>query len=689
MKRNPLLLILLLLVAAIAVGDCFLPYGPFRSAPSWPNEARTWEGVVTQQPKVLGKTTRAVVRLTDGEALVQLTVANGTTAAVDGTTVPSVSPEGATAAAVDAIPAPSASPEGATQAFHVGDLVAFHGRIEEPRNAGNPGEMDYAAYLRHQGISGQTFCYAQQWRNIGPASSLTLTERMLKVRDRLTGTLALHLEGTTLAIVSAMALGDRSMVDNSVRELYNRSGNSHILALSGLHLSILFSVLAFVLLRPLRRWGRVGQLAGGAISLFVLWAFVLLAGLPVSLVRAATMLTIVTLLQMLRRTPPPLHSLIVALIVMLLWRPQMLFDVGLQLSAVAVAAIIVVSHAVSRATSIAYLATPWQIRRYAKQVMETTQTSRLGDVARRMARGVAMLLLVSLTAQMATMPLVAHYFGRVALGGWISSLVVIPAAYCILLGAVLYLLLAALPAVWGTAAAAGLAKVLTAVVGAVHAVLGMVAEWPMATFHVDLTWWGVAGCYLLIIWMAYSAEQCVSLKASILQLRSRRMALTFRNAAVALLLVLLTVGGEKLLDVLRRPVSSVVIYNRPNRTEIHCVTATTDSIVTQDSPYMVGSVLAFAGQKVAVVRAPLPYVGDIEMPDPLDVDALLIARGAKGHLHDMLLRYRPALVVLDGSLTDYYRTRFAEEAAAAGLPLYDVRQQGALSLCAGGDNVKD
>lgn len=300
-----------------------------------------------------------------------------------------------------------------------------------------------------------------------------------------------------------------------------------------------------------------------------------------------------------------------------------------------------------------------------------------------------MLLLVSLTAQMATMPLVAHYFGRVALGGWISSLVVILAAYCILLGAVLYLLFAALPAVWGTAAAAGLAKVLTAIVGAVHAVLGMVAEWPLATFHVDLTWWGVAGCYLLIIWMAYSVERCVSLRASILQLRSRRMALTFRNAAVALLLVLLTVGGEKLLDVLRRPVSSVVIYNRPNRTEIHCVTATTDSIVTQDSPYMVGSVLAFAGQKVAVVRAPLPYVGDIEMPDPLDVDALLIARGAKGHLHDMLLRYRPALVVLDGSLTDYYRTRFAEEAAAAGLPLYDVRQQGALSLCAEGDNVKD
>lgn len=658
MKRNPLLYILLLIVAAAAVGDCFWPYGPFRTAPEWPATPQTWNGVVTQQPRPSGKVVRAVVRLTNGGSLVQLT------AAVDSvTTTSSVTTSDKTATTLS-----------------VGDMIAFHGRMEEPHNAGNPGERDYATYLRRQGISGQVFCYAQQWKNMGRASRLTLAERMLVARSQLTGSFAQHFEGDALAIVSAMTLGDRSRVDNSVRELYNVTGSSHILALSGLHLSILFALFSLVLLKPLRRWGRVGRLVGGMLTLLVLWAFVLLAGLPVSLVRSATMLSIIMLLQMLRRTPPPYHSLIVALIVMLLWRPQMLFDVGLQLSAVSVAAIIGVSQVANRLLHPGALTSSWQVRLYVKQNNRHERHPHLMAVLRAVGHGVLMLIVVSLTAQIATMPLVAHYFHRVALGGCVSSLVVIPAAYCILLGTMVYLLLAALPAGWCGMLASGVAQVLTGLIDAVHAVLGTIAEWPLGSIDVELSWWGVALCYVLMIWLLHTAAGCWRMKGSIIELRSRRMAYAFRNGALALLIVLLMVGGEMVIGMLQRPSEAVVVYNRTDRTELHCVTPTTDSIVTPASTHMVGRVLCFAGQKVAVVDAPLPYVADVSMPAALEVDALLIGRGAKGHLHDMLLRYRPALVVLDGSLTDYYRTRFTEEVAAASLPLYDVKERGALTL---------
>lgn len=657
MKRNPLLLLLLLLVAGIAVGDFFWPYGTFRTAPEWPATAQTWDGVVTQQPRSSGAVTRAVIRLTNSSELVQLTVA------VDSASVSSVSGETASVLAV-------------------GDRVVFHGRMEVPHNAGNPGETDYAAYLRHQGISGQVFCYSGQWRSLGRASHLTLPERMLVARNRLTDTFRQHFEGEALSIVSAMTLGDRSRVDRSVRELYSRTGSSHILALSGLHLSILFGLFAVVFLRPLQQWGRAGKLIGGVLSLLALWAFVLLAGLPVSLVRAATMLTFVTLLQLLGRHSVPLfHSLILTLIVMLLCSPLMLFDVGLQLSAVSVAAIIGMTYAANQLLTPDNLVAPWHVRQYIMRMRHTSERwPRLKALMRRVGRAVLMLVLVSLTAQFATMPLVSHYFGRVAMGGCITSLVVIPAAYCILVGGIVYLLLMALPAAWGGILASAVACGVTLIINAVHAVLGIVAEWPMATFDVQLSWWGVALSYALMLWGIHIVVACFRMKGSIMELRSRRVAYAFRGGAVALLMLVLLVGGEKVNGVMTRPNVGVVVYNRPGRMEVHCVTPTTDSIVTPASRYMVGNVLCYAGQKVAVVNAALPYVGDIEMPDALVVDALLISRGAKGHLSDMLMRYNPSLVVLDGSLSDYYRTRFAEETAAAGLPLYDVKDQGALTL---------
>lgn len=667
MKRNPLLLLLLLLVAGIAVGDFFWPYGPFRTAPEWPATPQTWNGVVTQQPRPSGKVVRAVVRLTNGGALVQLT------AAVDSASITS----------------PDATSDKTATALAVGDRVVFHGRIEEPHNAGNPGETDYAAYLRHQGISGQTFCYAQQWRSMGRASHLTLAERMLVLRNKLTASFSQHFEGEALSIVSAMTLGDRSRVDRSVRELYSRTGSSHILALSGLHLSILFGLFAIVILRPLQRWGRAGKAIGGVLLLLTLWTFVLLAGLPVSLVRAATMLTIVTLLQLLgRHTAPPFHSLVVTLIVMLLCWPQMLFDVGLQLSAVSVASIIGLTHAMNLLQNPAKLVAPWHVRQYIIKMRPGTQRKgtlegigkMLMTLARSVGRAVLMLVLVSFTAQLVTMPIVSHYFGRIAMGGSITSLVVIPAAYCILVGGMIYLLLMALPAAWGSLLASGIARALTLIVNVVHSVLGAVAEWPMATFDVQLSWWGVAFSFALMMWSIHIVRTCFRMKGSIMELRGRRVAYAFRGGAVALLMLVLLVGGEKVIGVMTRPNVGVVVYNRPGRMEVHCVTPTTDSIVTPASRYMVGNVLCYAGQKVAVVNAALPYVGDIEMPDALVVDALLISRGAKGHLSDMLMRYNPSLVVLDGSLNDYYRTRFAEETAAAGLPLYDVKDQGALTL---------
>lgn len=642
MKRNPLVLVLLLLVAAIALGDHFWPYGFWSSTPVWPEQPRTWEGIVTQPPRTSSVAQRCIVRLVDDGRLVCLT-------AFSDSTKPEVG---------------------------VGDLVVFNARVEVPRNAGNPGEMDYAAYLRHQGIRGQAVCRVGQWRDLGRSASLRFDEQMLIMREHVVATFRQHFDGEALALVSAMTLGDRSGVDRSLRDLYSRSGVSHLLALSGLHLSILFGLLALTLVPMRRWWGWKGDCVGRLLLLVVLWNFVWIAGLPQSLIRAAVMFSIVTLLSIFYHRSSPFHPLVLALVVMLLWRPQWLFDVGLQLSAVAVAAILWVTVAVQKG---GVLRRRLEHLSFDMMIWRNRLENRCPSVVRllsshfmvRMGQAVGSLLVVSAAAQIATLPLVAHYFGRVSLAGIVASLVAIPAAYLVIFGALVYLILWPLRATIAEAVSYG--------IGLFHSTLSWVASLPWATIDVEVSWFGVVGIYLLLFWIGYMLFYR-RVEAPLSEHHRRHVTYLFRTVAVTAFVLMLIVGGETLFRIFQRPNPQVVIYNRFSRREIHLVTPTYDSILVAPSPHLVGNIVMFADQRIALFDAPFPRVADIEMPDPLDVDVLLVSRGAKGRLSDALLRYRPQLVALDGSLSDYHRERFAEEAAASSLPVYDIREQGALVM---------
>lgn len=641
--KNPLLLLLLLVVAATAVGDCFMPYGPYVTTPEWPAEAATYRAIVTQTPVPRGKTLRLVVRLAESDARVMLMVADST-------------------------------------AVQPGDAVVFHASISEPRNAGNPGEMDYAAYLRHQGITGTAFCFASDWRALGPSPDASLRERMLRFRQRLIGAYAAHLDGPTLAIISAMTLGDKTRIDASTRELYSRTGASHVLALSGLHLSILVGLLAFVLTPFCRRFGFKGQCVAGVLMLLLVWAFTFLAGLPVSLVRAAAMLTIVIVLRSLHHSPPPFHALLVALLAMLIVHPPLLFDVGLQLSALSVAAILSVTLLRDGHSAISLQIGVLSMRLYPMLVRLESVFMRLGSrclhsrparhrvatAAGAVGRWAVSLLVISLMAQVATLPLIAHYFHTVSLTGLLSTWIVIPAATVLLVAALLFLVIPPLRP--------HIAEILQWAVANVHGLLGSIAALPLSSINVNLSWWGVAGCYAFIGTLLWAVVQHFQTKTS-----GRRL----RVVALVVGVGLVAAGGEALVSWAQRPTPQIAVFNRPAHMELHLIAPTSDSIITtlaNDGRHVAGHVVAFGHRRIAVIDRRLPYVADIDMPAPLSVDALLITRGAKGHLSDMLLRYRPNLIVLDGSLTDFFRQRFAAEADAEGLPLYDVQAQGAYIL---------
>ena len=134
------------------------------------------------------------------------------------------------------------------------------------------------------------------------------------------------LDETSMSVVAAMTLGDKRYLDRSLYETFSQTGSAHILALSGLHLGIIFMLLYKVLKSRYLDWIREG------ILLFLIWSFVLVVGMPVSAIRAAIMMSIYIVADMFTEQKQPVNSLSLAAIILLVIQPATLFDIGFQLS---------------------------------------------------------------------------------------------------------------------------------------------------------------------------------------------------------------------------------------------------------------------------------------------------------------------------------------------------------------------
>ena len=259
------------------------------------------------------------------------------------------------------------------------------------------------------------------------------------------------------AVLAAMTLGDKSALTSDLRETYSITGASHVLALSGLHLGIIYMLLSVLML------GRRGYAVTQVVIILSIWAFALLTGLSTSVVRAATMLTLYALFSIGDRGRSPLNVLSFTAIVLLLLDCRMLFDVGFQMSFLSVLAILLFMPLFDRLVSFDYL------------------------MRHPLLRWVYRLSAVSVAAQLGVGPLIAFYFHRFSTYFLLSNFVVIPAATLILYGALLTLLV---PPV-------GVA--LAWLVGALNKALGWLSALPYASIdHLQLSLLQLLMVYVLV-----------------------------------------------------------------------------------------------------------------------------------------------------------------------------------------------
>jgi len=222
---------------------------------------------------------------------------------------------------------------------------------------------------------------------------------------------AAGLRGDELATTGALTLGYKEDLDNELKHRFQASGAAHVLAVSGLHTGILYALLLGLLtlggrLKP-RYENRLGRCLLSLIIIAVMWAYAWLTGLTPSVVRAVLMVTLVEIGRMLYRQSLSLNTIAAAAVLILLVRPSDLYSISFQLSFAATAAIVLVAKEFERT-----------IHR------QNWKDTFLGKVL----NWVLGTIIISLAAQLGTLPITMHAFGQVSNYFLLTNLFVMPLA---------------------------------------------------------------------------------------------------------------------------------------------------------------------------------------------------------------------------------------------------------------------
>ena len=337
--------------------------------------------------------------------------------------------------------------------LHLGDGIVASSRLDTPENYYHS-QFDYPLYLRCHGFTATTLILPGEWRKtVVSLHDLSYLDRTIltamQFRQRtLRHYLSLGLDDDEMAVAVAMALGDRSRLTNDLRDVYSISGASHVLALSGLHLGIIYILLSLLMgARRRSLWREALVIAG-------IWSYAVFTGLSPSVVRASTMITIYSLATMLHRQRMSLNALGATAIVMLVANPMSLYDVGFQMSFMAVLSILVLYKPVYGWVSSEYL------------------------FAHPVIKWVWAMVVVSCCAQLGVAPLTAYYFGRFSVYFLLTNFVVIPLATVVLYLTAAMLVASLLPPLlpW-------VARMLSAVVGIQTQMVRWVSALPGASIE--------------------------------------------------------------------------------------------------------------------------------------------------------------------------------------------------------------
>lgn len=284
--------------------------------------------------------------------------------------------------------------------------------VEGPKN---PHQFDYRNYLRRNGICHQIYLKSDEWcliplKRINPFYSMAFSLRNILLQK-----LQLyHVEGDAYGVAAAILLGYDEELPAYLRQGYTAAGAMHVLCVSGLHVGIVFMFFNVLLEFFFRKRGKAFKTM---ILLVLIWFYSLLTGLAPSVQRSALMLTFVLVASLFKRKGYVLNSIAASAFFILLFDPLVLFNIGFQLSYLAVIGIVLLQKPI-----------------YGLMFFRRKIPDKIWELSS-----------VALAAQLTTTPLVLHYFSQFPIYFLLGNLLLVPLSFVVIVSGMAFLLLSFVP----------------------------------------------------------------------------------------------------------------------------------------------------------------------------------------------------------------------------------------------------
>lgn len=323
-----------------------------------------------------------------------------------------------------------------------GDYLVLQTRLQVPCPA-DEYSFDYGRYLRLTGIAGTA--YSSCYSIVGHQSPRGLRPLMQRLRDHLEERFAAIqwrgepvFQPREMGVVEALVLGDRHSLDPDVRAAFSAAGAMHVLAVSGLHVSILIGIILWLLTLGGRRKTDYDNYSGRylqcALAVMLLWMYALLTGLSVSVVRSSLMFTLLFFGQIYRPGRLPMNEVAASAWIILLFDPFALLQSSFLLSYSAVVAILMLIGPMRRLVGI-------------KGYGEKACFPRLESYPRLNKAAIYLtdIFLVSLAAQIGTLPWTLYFFGQLSSYFALTNFLVLPLVALLMRLVLLLMLLGGIP----------------------------------------------------------------------------------------------------------------------------------------------------------------------------------------------------------------------------------------------------
>lgn len=329
-----------------------------------------------------------------------------------------------------------------------GDQLILLGKPLKIKNRGNPFEFDYQKMMHNKGVDFSIYLAPGTFKKTG-----IKIKRLSYFAERVRGKMLLLLSATGIekeerSVISALTLGYREELDNETMDYFVNTGTIHVLSVSGLHVALIFFILGF-LFSGINHW-KFGNIIYPSLMILFLWIYAFITGFSPPVQRSTVMFSFVIIGQSIRRPVNIYNSLFASALVLILLNPNVLFDVGFQLSYLAIFGIVLLQPPLEN----------------------------LIQLKNKILKWAWTLFTVSMAAQLITFPLSILYFNQFPNLFWLSNYFVIPGTTLLIWLTFGFFVLSPIPLISGF-----LATIIQFITNLMLIVLKWMSELPHAVTH--------------------------------------------------------------------------------------------------------------------------------------------------------------------------------------------------------------